>query len=340
MSESKFVRILSIDGGGIRGIIPGQILVKLEEILQKKDPNACIANYFDIIAGTSTGGILACALLCPHPDDPKRPKFTATEVVGLYMDHGNRIFKLPFWRKLKTKFGYFDEKYSEESLESILHEYFGEIRLSELLKPTIITSYDVERRQGHFFMQHIAKVNKGYDFKVVDVARSTSAAPTYFECAHVHSIEGVSCSLIDGGVFVNNPAMCAYSEAREIFEKGAKDMVILSLGTGCVRKKYNFKKVKGWGKIGWIRPIIDIMMSGVAEVVDHELIEIFKSVNKPDQYIRIDPELPKERVNPDMDDASNDNRKALTELGIESAISKEDELKKIANMLIMKEEED
>lgn len=93
-------RILSIDGGGIRGIIPGQILVMLENLLQKltKKRNARIADYFDLIAGTSTGGILACAYLAPERGS-KRPRFSAQEAVDLYLDRGDEVFDLSLWQR-------------------------------------------------------------------------------------------------------------------------------------------------------------------------------------------------------------------------------------------------
>ena len=96
--SNGLIRILSIDGGGIRGIIPGQILVRLEEKLNNKlkekgidNPDARVADYFDLIAGTSTGGILTCAYLCPHPGDKEKSKFTAREVVNLYLNNGSKI---------------------------------------------------------------------------------------------------------------------------------------------------------------------------------------------------------------------------------------------------------
>ena len=181
-SKQKLTRILSIDGGGIRGIIPGQILVALEEKLRKKvkDPDARIADYFDLIAGTSTGGILACAHLCPDPKKPSRPKFDAQQVVGLYLERGDEIFSIPTFHKLKTLNGTSDEKYPSAELEDALNDYFGETKLSQLLKPCLITSYDIKRRQGHFFTQRDAIRNPGWDYYIKDVSRATSAAPTFF----------------------------------------------------------------------------------------------------------------------------------------------------------------
>jgi len=122
-------RILSIDGGGIRGILPGQVLVALEKKLQKKsgNPNARIADFFDMIAGTSTGGILTCLYLCPDEKNPARPRFTAQEAVDLYLKYGNDIFRDNIRQKLRSFGGLTDQKYSADSLENLLRKYFKEI---------------------------------------------------------------------------------------------------------------------------------------------------------------------------------------------------------------------
>ena len=146
-TKPKITRVLSIDGGGIRGILPGQILVKLENILQKKTDNdqACIADYFDLLAGTSTGGILICLYLCP--DDPEaskpRPRFSAKEAVELYLERGDEIFDVSLWQKVKSAGGLTDEKYSADELEEALEDYLQDLWLSDLLKPCLVTAYDI-----------------------------------------------------------------------------------------------------------------------------------------------------------------------------------------------------
>lgn len=271
------LRILSIDGGGIRGILPGQILVALEERLKSKNPSARIADYFDLIAGTSTGGILTCLYLFPEKGGAQ-PKFSASEAVELYLERGDDIFDVSLWQGLSSGGGLWDEKYSENELERALKEYFGDLQLSQLLKPCLITAYDIRRRKTHFFKQHKAKDDQKHDFLVRDVARATSAVPTYFELPRVRSLSSPPkrYPLIDGGVFANNPALCAYAEARQIFKKTAKDIFILSLGTATTewncknqdereksQKPYHYNEAKDWGKFGWIRPVLDIMTQGL-----------------------------------------------------------------------------
>ena len=339
MSNSKLTRILSIDGGGIRGIIPGQILVSLEKKLQEIDgnPNGKIADYFDLISGTSTGGILACLYLCPESDTSNAARFSAEEAVELYMERGDEIFDVSIWQKIKSGAGILDEKYSANELEDALEDYLKDLKLNQLTKPCLITSYDIRRRHAHFFTQHDAH-KASHNYFVKDVARATSAAPTYFETARVKSMTNITYPLIDGGVFVNNPALCAYSEARNIdFDDSrkkpiAKDMVILSLGTGNIDTPYYYNKAKDWGMVQWIKPLIDIMMSGVSETVNYQLMQIFDAVEKPKQYLRIDPDLG--NASREMDDASLENLKALKEAGVASAKKFDKDLTGIAQLLI------
>lgn len=334
-TKKKLTRILSLDGGGIRGILPGQILVILEEKLKVKtgDEKVRISDFFDLIAGTSTGGILACALLCPDPENPARPRFTAQEVVNLYLERGDEIFSIPFFHKVKTGGGTLDEKYPTDELEKALNDYFNGLKLSQLLKPCLITSYDIQRRQAHFFTSHDALQKEGWDYYVKDVARATSAAPTYFDCADIKSLTGISYPLIDGGVFVNNPAICAYAEVHHKFNVTAKQMAILSIGTGYEKKSYEYGQARDWGMLGWIKPLINIMMSGVSEVVDYQLNEIYDAVKAPGQYLRISAELPI-TVSPEMDDASRENLMALKELGTETAQRFDSELEDFIKFLV------
>ena len=335
------MRILSIDGGGIRGILPGRVLVALEKKLQEKSNNteARIADYFDLMAGTSAGGILTCLYLCPDRDNPGRPKFSAKEAVGLYEKRGDEIFYASWGRRLWSLFGKREERYSAEALEEIFEDYLKNLKLSELLKPCLITAYDIERRKAHFFRQHKAKKGDKDNFWVRDVARATSAAPTYFEPAKVKSLSNTYYGLpeyyplIDGGMFANNPALCAYAEARIFPQKyTAKDMFILSLGTGKVKKKHKHEEAKDWGQIEWIRPALDIMMSGVSETVTYQLCQIFKSVDKPKNYKRIEPSLG--NAEPDLDDASPKNIENLKEAGKKCAEDKDHVLDYVAQRLV------
>lgn len=347
--EDKKVRILSIDGGGIRGIIPGMLLTGLEDKLKAASgkADARIADYFDLVAGTSTGGILGCALLFPESAQSKKPKYTAMEAVDLYLDRGDEIFNATTWQSIKTLGGITDEKYPADELEKALDDYLGGgVKLSELLKPTVITSYNIHGPEPFFFKQHKAKSDLGAEFFVKDVARATSAAPTYFECAYVKSFTNKSYPLIDGGVFVNNPSLCAYAEARTMtfdqlrpghFEKGdnkpiGKDMFILSLGTASSSKSHSYKDAKDWGMAQWIQPLIGIMMAGVSENVDYQLKEIFNATQSANFYHRINPFLGD--ADSAMDNGSLENLAKLKEAGQENVERYDKELAQIAEILV------
>lgn len=347
--SSKKVRILSIDGGGIRGIMPGVVLTYIEEqLMAKEGGHVRLSDYFDLLVGTSTGGILACTYLIPERDNKGkatlRPRFTARQAVDLYMERGDDIFDINFWQKIKSKGGLADEKYDASELEEALNDYYGDTLLSELLRPCLITSYDIRNRRAHFFSQIDARATNTHDFPVKEVARATSAAPTYFEVARVKSVFGTPYPLIDGGVFANNPAMCAYAEARGINfstvlndpEKPdrpyAKDMIIVSVGTGSTFKPYEYSKAKDWGVIQWLQPLIDIMMSGNAETVTYQLHKIWDTTDNPDHFIRLAPDL--YEANPEMDDASVNNLNALNEAGKKFVTENLDKLNKVVKLLI------
>jgi patatin-like phospholipase/acyl hydrolase len=314
---SKLTRVLSIDGGGIRGIIPAEVLFSLERKLQERtgNPDIRIADCFDLIAGSSTGGILTCIFLCPDKEHPGRPRFTAEDALDLYLKKGDKIFDISLWQRITAGFGLLDEKYSADNLEKELDYYLEDLRLSDLLKPTLITSYDIQKRCAKFFTQHDAVKTRSENYYLKDVARATSAAPTYFETKGVKSLSSTFYPLIDGGVFANNPTLCAYAEVRNKFpdRPRAKDMAILSIGTGYDKKVYEFEKAKDWGMMHWVKPLFDIMLSGVAETVDYQLRQIYDAVGQPDQYLRVDGKM--RNANPDLDNASAENLLALQKNG-------------------------
>ena len=340
----KKVRILSIDGGGIRGIIPGTILTYLEKQLQlKSNSNLKIGDYFDFIAGTSTGGILACIYLMPG--DNGKARYSAQDAVNLYLQKGEDIFHRTLIQKLKSGGGLLDEKYDRHPIEKYLDEYFGDTWLKDLIKPCLITSYDVTQRNAHFFTSTDAGSSL-YNFKVRDVARATSAAPTYFEPALIYSEEGQRLAVVDGGVYANNPALCAYAEARKtifsdylkdgekINKPTAKDMIIVSVGTGTVKKPYHYNDLKNAGELHWLNPIIDILMSGNAETVDYQLQQMYKTLPQEDarNYYRLEPPL--HEASSEMDLATSKNMEDLRQAGLTYVDNNKDLLDEIVEKVL------
>ncbi|MDF2438511.1 MAG: patatin-like protein [Bacteroidota bacterium] len=329
----ELLRILSIDGGGIRGILSAEVLAALENKLQSKtnNSNARLAHYFDFFAGTSTGGILTCLYLCPAGSGSKLPCFSAKAAAKLYSRHGRTIFSNP-GDYMQPGEGGIKEKYSSEHLERLLKKKFEHIKLSELLKPCIIPAYNIAKRSTHFFTQHDAKASRSYDYVLKDVALAASAAPAYFPPARITSLSGDTFPLVDGGVFANNPALCAYAEVHKQFGKNCTDVFMLSIGTGSTKKEYDYDPSKGWGNHGWIAPSLDILLSGANDTIDFALQQIFDSQNAGQNYFRIDPSM--EGADTELDNASAENIEALRLAGIATVKKYDQELDRIAEILI------
>ncbi|HEY5407495.1 MAG TPA: patatin-like phospholipase family protein [Ginsengibacter sp.] len=342
----KKIRILSIDGGGIRGILPGTILMQLEKILKRKDAGNSykLGDYFDMIAGTSTGGILSCIYLTPGEDG--KAKYSAEEALNLYLKNGHTIFDRNLLEKIISGGGIFHEKYSNDPIEKLLKNYFGEETLDHFIKPSLITAYEITDRKAVFFSSTDAKTDALYNFKITDVAKATSAAPTFFPPAHIESLNGQLFTLVDGGMFANNPALCAYAEARKIaFSKilndknkkdkpTAKDMIIISIGTGSVKKKYSYKDFIHTGELKWLHPVIDILMSGNSETVAYQLTQMYLTLDKKDQsnYVRLEPGL-KEACS-EMDIATPENVNNLYQAGLTFVHDNAKLLEQIADNLL------
>lgn len=297
----KTIKVLSIDGGGIRGIIPAMILAKIEEMTSKP-----ICELFDLIAGTSTGGILSLMLTVPSKENNGKPAYTANDLIKLYTENGKKIFSSNIFHKIISMDGISEEKYPAAGIESVLKEYFGEVKLSEALTNIIVPAYELTLREPFFFKsvhaKDTSKVNK--DFCMWQVARATSAAPTYFEpCKlEIGQKDGADYyALIDGGVFANNPGMCAYAESRVLY-KDTPDILMLSLGTGELNRCIPYNEAKDWGLMKWAKPILSTVFSGVSETVDFQLGQILTD----NRYYRMQASLA--QLGSDaMDDASQEN---------------------------------
>lgn len=274
------IKILSIDGGGIRGIIPAMILSEIETRTKKP-----ICQLFDLIAGTSTGGIIALGLTKPNKDG--KPAHQAQDFVRLYEMDGPKIFYQPLYRKINNLGSLLDEKYSAKNLEDVLDYYFKNAYLTDALTNVLVTGYEIERRSAFFFKSHKAKTDPRRNFLMKHIARATSAAPTYFEPEKIptEDLEEYF-ALIDGGVFAGNPAMCAYVEALSMFPK-EKDFLMVSLGTGNLTDPIFYKDAKNWGLARWARPIFDVVLSGVSDTVEYQLKMLLPSEGTGRRYFRL-----------------------------------------------------
>jgi patatin-like phospholipase/acyl hydrolase len=312
------MRVLALDGGGIRGIIPAVVLAEIERVAGRP---AC--RLFDLIAGTSTGGILACALTVP--DASGEPRHTAEELVGLYRTQGPGIFARSLWQRIGSAEGLLDEKHDDDGLERALATYLDGAKLSDALTRILVTSYDLEAREPFFFKSWRTD-EPGRDFLMTTVARSTAAAPTYFEPELAHPLDGgPPRALVDGGVFATNPGMCAYAEAQRL-QPGDRTTV-LSLGTGQLTMPIAFTAARGWGLLEWVRPLIDVVFDGVADTVEYQLGQVLADGD----HTRLQTTL--DRASDALDDASARNLALLEEQARDLVAARRDDIARVCAQL-------
>lgn len=297
------IKILSIDGGGIRGIIPTTVLAEIERRTGRRT-----AQLFDLIAGTSTGGILALGLAVPK--SPASPLYSAEQLIALYEQEGSRIFSRRFAHTAAACGNLWLPKYSAAGIEAVLLDYFGESRLRDAATDLLITSYEIERSFPFFFRSAMARERLDYDFPARETARATSAAPTYFEPMKLPSGTFTDhYTLIDGGVFANNPAACALVEAR-ITHPHASDFLVVSLGTGELNRCLPYEQAKNWGVVRWAMPVLDVVFDGVSRTVDYQLRQLLpEAPGDTRRYFRFQTTL--DSHNHSLDNASPENITAL-----------------------------
>ncbi|KAG6409678.1 hypothetical protein SASPL_127720 [Salvia splendens] len=308
--DGRIITILSIDGGGIRGIIPAKILEFLESELQKLDgEDARIADYFDVIAGTSTGGLVTAMLTAP--DANNRPIYAAKDIVPFYVQHGPKIFpkRCGLLGLMAALLG---PKYNGKYLKELIRKNLGQTRLHHTLTNVVVPSFDIRHMQHTVFSSYELK-NMGYkDALLSDICIATSAAPTYFPPHSFTNADGSGHSwdfnLIDGGVAANNPTLVAVREVTKEVVSRSEDffpiqtlecakLLVISLGTGSAKQeeKYTAEMASKWGVISWLlhgnsTPIIDVYSQASTDMVDYFLSVIFQAQASQQNYLRIQAE--------------------------------------------------
>lgn len=250
MGSKKTFKILSIDGGGIRGVYSAHILKKIEEEFEIK-----LHDYFDLIAGTSTGSIIAAAIACNVPLD---------EVEKIYIEKGSLIFTKRKNIGISCK-GLFNSIYDSKELKKILNNKFRDKKLKDVDKRLIIPSTDIFN--GKVF---IAKSKYHCDFvrdnniNVADAVLGSCSAPVFFEPHYTDNY-----LLVDGGLWANNPTLIAVIDAIKRCNKSLSDIKVLSIGTGLYKPEFN--KAKKWGIInGWeTKKLIDFIFSLQSQAADN-----------------------------------------------------------------------
>jgi patatin-like phospholipase/acyl hydrolase len=272
---SKY-HILSLDGGGIRGIITAVLLDRLNTHPETAD----FLEGVGLIAGTSTGGIIALAL---------GKGAMPADLVELYKNLGPAVFTDSLWDNIKDLGSVLGAQYDTQPLEKELKTFLGETTtLGQLNKNVLITTFDLdnlrpepERRTWKPKLFHNIGRDNDAEALAYKVGLYTSAAPTYFP-----TVDGY----IDGGVYANNPSMCALAQSQDerVFEKcpDLSEVVLLSLGTG-TSLSYQEGGNLDWGMGQWVKPLISILMDGVSGIADFQCRKLLKS-----NYHRLAPVFP------------------------------------------------
>lgn len=241
-SSGRF-RILSLDGGGIKGTFSAAFLAMLEELTGKS-----VVRHFDLIAGTSTGGIIALALGLGLP---------AQEVLGFYLEHGPKIFPVTGVRRRALRH-WVRSKHRVDALRTAVSEILGDRRLGESQTRLVIPAFDAVSGDIRLFKTaHHPRFKLDYRWRASDVALATSAAPTYFPV--FHSGDRTGSRFIDGGIWANNPTAVAVTEAVGVL--GVDPQVIEVLSVGTTTEPFHVpKRIVSGGRLSWLRPGLKLLM--------------------------------------------------------------------------------
>jgi patatin-like phospholipase/acyl hydrolase len=300
---------------------------------------------FHLVAGTSTGGILGLGLT--KPDESGANQFTAKQMRDLYAREGNKIFEKrqkDFLSRIGAIFSKTKDitakSYQIENFEKLLEAYFGDTALRDSLTPLLITTYNIESGKPFYFSSRLAETDDNENLLMRQIARSTSAAPTFFEPSIVQQQGQDEMVFVDGGVFANNPSVLAYSEAKEIWKKNTrlnipgtisedakgsyavvtpddKDLPFYMLSIGCGHCPTTIKAADAhkWRALDWAQPLLtDIFMRSVEESVHYAIQHLMPPYEDgSERYQRLDMQIPE--ACRQMDNASEENIKALIEVG-------------------------
>lgn len=343
--------VLSIDGGGVRGIIPALIVQDLMRrlhhlegwrtggvagrFLRSRRALPAATAYFDLFAGTSSGALLTLGLAGARPFDPH-------EIVSIYRDQAQEIFPPRRFAATGTVRQAFTVKYDHLPLEDLLAATFGDHLLGDCHANILVAAYDTDHRSPFFFKHYThqacrrnaalcAEAAEYRDFHLRDVARATTAAPTFFEPARITAIDGKQYTLVDGALAANNPALSAYVEARKLY-RDARRYIIVSIGTGRSSREYPWETIRRWGYLDWVSPLhgapLNAMFSdGQSETVAHALKQLPRV-----EYFRFNTDLP-DSVSEMIDDTRPENIAALEALGMRMVRDFSPQLHRLAKLL-------
>lgn len=299
--------LLSIDGGGVKGVIPAKILKLLEEKVGYKT-----GQLFDGIAGTSTGSILAASLSLEDSKNPGQSKYSAEDIHEIYHAHSAKIFTSNLLQKLQSLGGLHGPRYPNKQLFETAEAYLNDAGLQHTTTDLIIPCIDVETRKLHLF-KHLKKDPCKLKHPLSEILKAACAAPTYFPAGHFFDPdEKRKRTLVDAGIALQNPCYLAFDHFCKDLPKDRK-IVVLSLGTGRLSTPLmNIDAVKYAGAIKWLSPIIEMLLDSSCDAVDQQM-KIVQKYDKRVEYIRLEVKL-ETQAQKATDNTEEKNLLRLTEL--------------------------
>lgn len=303
-------KILSLDGGGIRGVMSVRIIQEIEQQIQKLKGQS-LHEYFDLIAGTSTGALTTAALAIG---------MNTNQILNIYKYETQEIFPYqsrlcPERLPLIAKYGISAPKFSNQGLINVIKKYFIKnkvpIKIKDVVKPYIlIVAYNMSTEEPTFF------VNKNYsqdsfwysDIPLWEICVSSASAPTYFPPYELKN-KGESYAYVDGGVAANNPTLAAVSHAIKLGHK-LEEISVISIGTGKNTKTYKFEDIVDWGLIEWAIPLFSVILNAQARIGNLYSQQILGFCNAS-TYLRLQFNLNK--ISKSFDDARPENIRQLLE---------------------------
>jgi patatin-like phospholipase/acyl hydrolase len=299
---NRVIKVLSIDGGGVRGLIPVRILQEIETRTNKPIPQ-----LFDIITGTSTGGLITSALITPNQKGT--PRYNAKDLMNFYLNDSLNIFAPSIFRKVLIGFGLWGSKYDRSNYDQILLQTFGNTLLSQALCPIFIPIYAIDKNKPFIASSFFAKQSNTNDFYLKDIVAATSAAPTYFTPVKFKNLDNsVSYTGADGGIYANNPELVGITGVYIMYPHlEIQNIVLLSIGTGESQQDINTQHNGNNGEIGWLKnkDIIGDMIDAESVLAEAAITAMLKH----NSHFRFQVSLPKNLTA--MDNSSSSNLSAL-----------------------------
>lgn len=334
-------RVLSIDGGGVRGMIAAVLLDALDGERRALGATRPLSDCFDLIAGTSSGALIAAGLAAPNAagDGPRR---TPAELRDLFRGRSREIFpfrmlcRIPILGRLRQFFG---PLYDPSSLAAVLSDELGENQFVNLRRNLLVSAYSIDPRDAVFFRggPDYADGTPADDFahvSLVDAVLGSAAAPTYFPPHQIKNPKtGMVWTAVDGAIFINDPAIAAFAEAAVLFPED--DIQIVSVGAGRTVQAYPFSASRGWGFLEWLSPVGPYRTPLLSAMADGQVRAVHASMTKliADRYQRFDYDLVPALGSTNIDDASRRNVKRLEQGALQMAEALRPRLRDLARAI-------